>query len=217
MISTLQEHWCDGFDAAARALTRCLAEGVRARLRNGARTVLAVGGGRTPRLILPMLAATDCGWSGVTVTLTDDRSVAPDDPASNAGLVRSCLLRDFAAEASFAGLDPKGTAAPPQPDLMYLGFGEDGHVASLFPGGPELAAAHLGVVPARAPVAPRDRISLTMPTLLAAARIVILVSGAAKHDIYRRARDEAADAGLPLARVLRQSATPVEAFLDSAG
>ncbi|MEK9662032.1 MAG: 6-phosphogluconolactonase, partial [Alphaproteobacteria bacterium] len=54
---------------------------------------------------------------------------------------------------------------PPQADVVYLGFGEDGHVASLFPSGPELAARHLGLVAAAAPVAPVARISLTMPTL----------------------------------------------------
>lgn len=206
----------EDFATAAAAMVADMAEFIREHDRSAGPTVLAVGGGRTPEHVLPLLAASACPWQRVTVTLTDDRLVPADDPLSNAGLARRCLLRGAAARADFSGLADASDAGPPQPDIVYLGFGEDGHVASLFPGGPELEAGHSGVVAATAPVAPHRRLSLTLPTLTSARLIVMLVSGAAKHRIYRRARAEPAPGVLPLARVLHASGAAVQVYLDGA-
>jgi 6-phosphogluconolactonase len=203
------------FDAAVAAMVEELAEVVRGRLAAPGACVLALGGGRTPLAVLPRLARVKCDWSRVTVTLTDERRVAPDDPASNEGLVRRHLLQGPAAKAAFVGLRD-ATDPPPQPDVIYLGFGEDGHVASLFPGGPELAADHRGVVAAAAPVAPTARLSLTLATLLAARHLVMLVSGAEKHAVYTRAKAETTDPRLPLARVLHGDGPQIDVFVAPA-
>lgn len=204
-------------NAAIAALVRQCAQIIADEVAASGSVVFAVGGGRSPRQVLPHLAKLDCGWEHVTVTLTDDRCVAVDDPASNEGMVRSCLLRDHAAAATFRGLLADSTEAPPpQPDIVYLGFGEDGHVASLFPGGRELDAGHAGIVSAHAPVAPHRRVSLTLNALYAAKHIVMLVSGEAKHQIYRAARDQAHTATLPLARILHQDKAPVCVYMDGA-
>ncbi len=185
-----------------------LAAGLGRAVALNGRATLAVGGGRTPRDVLPLLAAAVADWSPITVTLTDDRRVSADDPDSNAGLVRSRLLEQGAGTAAFV---PLGDVAvpPPQPDVVYLGFGLDGHVASLFPGGAELAVRRIGLVEVSAPVAPVRRVSMTLPMLLGARLIAILVAGAEKRDVYARAKAEAAMPQLPLARVLHGADTDI--------
>lgn len=210
-MAPINEHDFDGFDAAAAAMAAATARALADCIARRGAAVLAVGGGRTPVMVLPLLARADCDWSRVTVTLTDERRVDVRDPASNKGLVRRHLLQGPAGGAVFVGLG--GNSAPPQPDVIYLGFGEDGHVASLFPGGPELRAGHVGVVAAGSPVAPVRRLSLTLPALLAAGRILILVSGAAKHEVYARAKAEARAPELPLARVLHGAGPSIDVYL----
>jgi 6-phosphogluconolactonase len=74
-------------------------------------------------------------------------------------------------------------AAPPVLDVVVLGIGEDGHVASLFPGAPTLAdrsSACLGVHDSPKP--PPERITLSLPVLIAARRCVLLATGADKSE-----------------------------------
>ena len=213
MISAMREHLCGTFDEATQALVLHLASLLRAHVAAGGRAVFATGGGRTPLAVLPRLAASECPWSRVIVTLTDERRVAADDLASNEGLVRRLLLQGPAALAGFVGLCDVA-APPPQADVVYLGFGEDGHVASLFPSGPELAANHLGLVESKAPAPPVARLSLTLPSLLAASRIVLLVSGPGKHAVYTRAKVEVAEAQSPLARILSGDGPEIDVFVS---
>lgn len=195
------EHPFDDFDAAVAAMIAWLATGLGDAVRSSGRATLAVGGGRTPRDVLPLLAGTVDDWSRITVTLTDDRRVPTDDPESNEGLVRCCLLDRGAGAAAFVPLGDL-TVPPPQPDIIYLGFGLDSHVASLFPGGAELAAGHVGLVEATAPVAPVRRVSMTLPMLLGARSIAVLVAGAQKRAVYARAKAEIPLPQSPLARIL---------------
>lgn len=210
-MASLREHPFDGFDDAAAGLAADTARALEDCIARHGGAVLAVGGGRTPVTVLPLLAQAGCDWSRVTVTLTDERRVAADDPASNEALVRRHLLQGAAASAAFVGLS--GDAAPPQPDVVYLGFGEDGHVASLFPEGPELEVGHAGVVAAAAPAAPVRRLSLTLASLLSAKRILILVSGPAKHAVYARAKAGAQSLELPLTRVLHGAGPDIDVYL----
>jgi 6-phosphogluconolactonase len=86
---------------------------------------------------------------------------------------------------------------PPCFDLVLLGLGSDGHTASLFPGAGELGKTRQLVVPALAPVEPRQRVTLTLRVINAARQVVLLVSGKAKAEAFarvmqqRRARKEA--------------------------
>src|SRR6185312_8806053 len=144
--------------------------------------------------------------SSVWVTLTDERWVDVHSSASNERLVREHLLRNAAAGAQFLGLkspqtDPHSAAAGcwsalaelPRPfDFVLLGMGDDGHVASLFPDSPGLAAAldlaqPPGCVAMSAPAAPRTRMSLNLRALMDARRIAVLIVGEAKWATYERA------------------------------
>ncbi|HTX49711.1 MAG TPA: 6-phosphogluconolactonase [Caulobacteraceae bacterium] len=189
---------------------------------------LVVTGGRSPGPVYDRLAAIDLEWSRITVTLSDDRFVGADSPESNERLVRERLLQGRSAAARFiplkgAGPTPAADAAAAEPavqalrpfDAVLLGMGEDGHIASLFPNDPGLAAAldlagdRAVVGVARAGLAPYvPRISLTLATLLDSRLVVVLTSGEARRALIERAAADLA-AGPPVAALLRQTKTPV--------
>jgi 6-phosphogluconolactonase len=189
--------------------------------RRAGRAALAVPGGTTPGPVFDTLSGTGIDWGAVTVMLTDERCVPEGDARSNAGLVRRRLLRGAAAPAAFVpfwrdGLTPEDAAAaageavaPHLPlSVALLGMGEDGHIASLFPGGDTLDAALAPGAPPvmamRAPGTPEARLTLTAPVLAGAMAVHILILGQAKRDALDAAR----------ARPLAEA--PVRAVLDVA-
>ena len=196
----------------------------RAMARRG-RFDLVLAGGSTPRGTYEVLAeepfrgAVD--WARVRVFWGDERCVPPTHAQSNFRMAADTLLsRVPIPEASIhriSGELPAARAAalyeqvlrsavpemPPRFDLVLLGLGTDGHVASLFPGadGPDDSAI---AIPTSAPAEPRERVSLTLPVLNAAREILFLVSGMDKADVLSRVFAERADrspAVLPAARV----------------
>ena len=213
--------------ALAREITARLAASVSA---HGAASLI-VAGGSTPGPLFDVLAQAPAPWDKTSVSLTDERWVATDDPTSNERQVRERLLVDHAANAWFVGLKtPQATPAAakegvekaltalPRPfDVVVLGMGADGHFASLFPGAPELKAgldpnnADL-VIPVRREGAAgaAERLSLTLSALLAARWIAILVDGEEKLDVYRRAMAGEDARELPIRAILKQTSTPVD-------
>jgi 6-phosphogluconolactonase len=207
-------------DAAAEAIASQLAPPGPKRL--------VVTGGSSPGPVYDRLATTDLDWSRVTITLSDDRFVDPTSPDSNERLVRERLLRGRAAGAHFVPLKGRGPAprvdaARAEPavrallpfDAVLLGMGEDGHIASLFPGARGLEEAldptggPLVIGVAKAGLAPYvPRISLTAAALFDAGQAVVLTSGEAKRALLERV---ATDPGFapPVAALLRQTRTPV--------
>jgi 6-phosphogluconolactonase len=79
------------------------------------------------------------------------------------------------------------------PDLLLLGMGSDGHTASLFPQSPALEEHTRWVVPAVAPVEPRQRITLTIPAINRASNIFLLVAGEDKQSAFVEATSVRAD------------------------
>ncbi|MGE5515493.1 MAG: 6-phosphogluconolactonase [Bacteroidota bacterium] len=206
--------------AALRDAAGALADALETALADRPRASLVACGGDTARRLLPQLAAQDLDWSRITGTLADERWVDVTSPASNEALVRSLLpsamalvgLKTGHTRAAEAGTEvARRLATLPMPfDAVFLGMGDDGHVASLFPGGPELSAT----TPVVASVAPRDppeRISMSFPTLFASRRIVLCILGKAKARVFERAL--AGDTRLPVARVLTQGVVPVHAVV----
>lgn len=82
---------------------------------------------------------------------------------------------------------PSDASGNPVFDCVVLGVGPDGHVASLFPNRPELAAAGRWVLPVSAsPKPPPERITLSMPAINAAKEVMIVVTGEGKAEIVTR-------------------------------
>jgi 6-phosphogluconolactonase len=188
-----------------------------------------VSGGKTPVKFFEQLRARPIDWRCVCVALADERWVDPGDAGSNERMVREVLLKEFAAEARFAGLK---NAAPspdlgavsawetfariPRPfDVVMLGMGDDGHTASLFPGSPNLGvalnfAASAGCVGTWAPSPPQARLSLNLSALLDSRRLLILIEGDAKLRTYQAADGDGPVEEMPVRAVLRQRRVPVE-------
>jgi 6-phosphogluconolactonase len=214
-------------DALAVAIERRLDDALSAR----GRATLVVSGGTTPRATFERLAQKRIAWRDVTITLSDERWVPPDDPASNEALVRSALLTGPAASARFVGLytgDPTpeagerscaariDTLARPF-DAVLLGMGADGHTASLFPHAPGLGDAldPAGGALCRA-VRPPDvqppRITLTLRALLDARIVFLLFQGARKRAAFVAAQAAGRIEDMPVRAILRQRRVPVEIY-----
>jgi 6-phosphogluconolactonase len=153
----------------------------------------------------------------------DERCVPPIDAESNFGLAFTYLIEplgiaperlhrvrgeeppEFAAqeaEAELCRIVPLNERGVPVLDLIFLGMGEDGHVASLFPDAPPEVANHSRVyarVTASKP--PPERITINFATIAAAHQVWVLASGSGKERALRESLAE--DGQTPLARVLR--------------
>ncbi len=146
---------------------------------------LAFTGGTTPLKVFALLEQQDLDWLGVTIALTDDRRVPDDHPASNFGKLHAALA---GTGAVFERLE-EGAVVEPF-DLVWLGMGEDGHVASLFPHmqalvrpGPSVIATTPIPLP---PEAPFDRLTLNKRALKASAEIILVVTGTSKKALIEK-------------------------------
>ncbi|HEY8535236.1 MAG TPA: 6-phosphogluconolactonase, partial [Vicinamibacterales bacterium] len=137
-------------DDVARQIADELIRIAGATIAERGRFTLAVPGGSVADVVLPLLAAAPIDWRPVDLFLADDRVVDPESPESNERLVRELLIEPLGPAApTFHPLVTPGVAlaeaaaraerdltttvgTPPRLDLVLLGVGEDGHVASLF-------------------------------------------------------------------------------------
>ncbi len=182
----------------AEEVARAAADEIAGALRGGART-LVLTGGTTPARAYELLAEMDLEWGRVTVLFGDERCVPPDHPDSNYLMAKNLLLdRVWPATVHRmpAELGPdegaaeyeKVVAANSPLDFVLLGVGEDGHTASLFPGHHALKAHNLVVGVYDSPKPPPQRVTLTLPVLRAARRVLILATGAGKADAVAKAK-----------------------------
>ncbi|MBO6525554.1 6-phosphogluconolactonase [Erythrobacter sp.] len=170
---------------------------------------ITVPGGSTPFPIMDALLEHDLDWTRLVVWPGDDRVVPEDHAASNTG-----KLRDLFEPAGAEVVTLSEMEAVPRFALAWLGMGADGHIASLFPNiDPQVdeSRAILRLTPdPLPPEAPFDRISLTLPSLLASDRILFVIRGEEKRAVLDQAIEGEHD--LPVARLLRAATQPVTCF-----
>ncbi|MFH1020955.1 MAG: 6-phosphogluconolactonase [Pseudomonadota bacterium] len=213
------------------ALAGQVADLLRAAIRERGQASLVVSGGSTPVPFFAALSVLALDWKQVTITLADERWVEPTDADSNEHLVRQHLLQNRAAAARFVGLKTGAATAVqgerecedrlallPRPfDVLILGMGNDGHTASFFPQARRLGEALaldsgklcLAITP---PVAPHERMTLTLPALLHSRKIILHLAGPDKRAVYERALANGPVAEMPIRAVLGQATSPVTVF-----
>jgi 6-phosphogluconolactonase len=165
--------------------------------RQGGHVVLT--GGATPQIAYGLAAELETDWTAVELWWGDERCVAPDDERSNYGMAKQALLDHVAVGAVHRirgelGRDPGAEQYEQELgdlerfDLVLLGLGPDGHVASLYPEQPTLDETERRAVGAEAKLEPYvDRITLTLPMLRRAREVLFLVTGKDKADAAKRA------------------------------
>jgi 6-phosphogluconolactonase len=195
-------------------------------MRNAGRLAIALAGGSTPRATYALMASMDYRdrfpWQRMHWFWGDERFVPYDSPRSNYRMAHEALLSRVAIPAANIHPVPTGNATPegaardyertlksfygsnrldpsrPLFDINLLGLGEDGHLASLFPGTEALQERERWVASVEGPQA-EPRVTLTYPALESCRTAVILVSGAGKASIFGRLR--ASDPALPASRL----------------
>jgi 6-phosphogluconolactonase len=180
-------------EAAASAAANRLA------LAAGSGMSIVLTGGSTPGLAYERAAKLEPDWSRAIVWWGDERCVPPDHELSNYALAKRTLLDRLKAPPREAhrikGELGKDAAAAEYDrvledrtlDLVLLGIGPDGHVASLFPNAPTLSQAGRALA-ADAQLEPFvDRVTMSLPLLCSGREVLFLVSGEAKADAVRRA------------------------------
>ncbi len=194
---------------------------------------IVLTGGSTPRDAYAIAARQDADWSGATVWFSDERCVPPADGDSNFGMADRALLSRLtrpprvmriegelgheAAAGAYEALLREHFGPDPRFDLVLLGMGPDAHVASLFPGKPELEETRrLAVGVPLAGLAPQvPRVTLTLPVLNRAHQVAFLISGAGKAQAVARAFGDPPDPEAPAARVRPQDGS-LFVFVDEA-
>lgn len=213
--------------AAAARLVTTLTDAQSAR---GVAHVVLTGGSMGTALLVAVResrarAAVD--WSSVHVWWGDERFLPEGDADRNETQAREALLdhvpvdpakvHPMPAAGSEHGADPETAAAAyaaelgrfarpedhgpvPRFDVLLLGVGPDGHVASLFPGHPGVHADDLVATGVRgSPKPPPLRVSLTLPTIRAAAEVWFVVTGAEKSGPVAMALQGAGERQVPAA------------------
>lgn len=219
-------------DSLAAALADAVAKTLEAAIEKNGGASLAVSGGSTPKKFFDTLSKAKIDWTKVTVTLVDDRVVPPDHERSNERLAYEHLLRNEAMKAKFVPLwsdasDHVDTLAEhassaighiDRPfDVVILGMGADGHTASFFPEGNNLAGATdpAGKTPVMSMLAPgagEPRLTITLPRLIEATMLVLHIEGEEKRRVLDQAREGGPEEDMPIRAVLKNAPRPVSVY-----
>ncbi|MCP3982711.1 MAG: 6-phosphogluconolactonase [bacterium] len=197
-------------EEVAEAAAKKVAETVKKAVEKNERCIVALAGGNTPRRLYEKLAAEpyrdEVPWTKTYFVFGDERCVAPDDEASNHRMAQELLFTPLEIPAHRV-LRMKGEQVPAdaarryevrlkdlflnQPkrhfDLVLLGVGADGHTASLFPGTAALAEEEKWVAANEVPQLEAWRLTLTLPALNSARRVILLATGEEKARVIAEA------------------------------
>lgn len=208
---------------AKKSVDIIIREGQKA-IERSERFMVALSGGLTPQAVYKLLASkyyTDqLDWTKVYIFFTDERCVPRDHSDSNYNMVKKLLLDQIpnknvfrmqaeasrperaavAYEQTMKRIFNLSDGEIPQFDLMLLGIGEDGHVASLFPGSDALNEGKKLTVAPLVEKLNAHRISMTIPVISNCRKNVFIITGSRKNKIVEELQ-RGADKGYPIARI----------------
>ena len=211
--------------ASIRSLTERLEDEVGAALSQAVAErgifSIALAGGSVATECFPALAVLPLDWNRAHFFWADERAVPASDPESNYGLAARLWLRParvpdpsvhrmpadaadlFEAADAYASELTGVLGSSATLDLVLLGMGPDGHIASLFPGHALLGERErLVAAVTDSPKPPPRRLTLTLPVLARARRVVVAAFGASKADVLGEALNQPGSP-LPVAQLLR--------------
>lgn len=186
------------------------------------RFVVALPGGSVATTFFPALSRAAVEWPRTDFFWIDERAVPPHDPDSNYALALKLWLAparvpvdrvhrmrgeeaDLALAARNAAEELTAVAGDPSRlDVALIGVGEDGHIASIFPGRFDLYETQPVTPIYDAPKPPPRRLTMTLPVLTNAACVIIAAIGESKSAAVRDALEQD-DCATPLAELLRRS------------
>lgn len=204
-------------------------------IKNYGKFVVALSGGSTPNAIYSSLqklgSTTD--WSKVHLFWGDERSVPPNHPdsnysaAMNSGLQnlpiptkqihRMIAEKNIEIEAeNYEALIRQEASEKVSFDLVMLGIGEDGHIASLFPNTAGLHEPKRWVIANQVPQKDTVRMTITYPCIRAARAVVIYALGKSKEAIISQVLHSPSTSKWPASQV-GTSARPVLWIVDKEG
>ncbi|MFQ5345696.1 MAG: 6-phosphogluconolactonase [Mariprofundus sp.] len=204
-------HPCADAEAVAQYAADTVVEAAAAAISKRGVFHWALAGGTTPKRCYELLRDVGMDWSKTHIWFGDERCLPIGDAERNDRMADDALLNHVPVPVAQihrmdAELGPEIAASrydalladAPVMDLILLGMGEDGHMASLFPGNPGLDDSRLAIPVYNSPKPPSERVSMGYAGLNAARRCLIMVAGKGKADAICRIK---AGERLPVARV----------------
>lgn len=212
-------------------LTRAAARTIMQQLQRNVPATIGVSGGSTPQPLYELLGSTPLrdaiAETPVTWVVVDERYVPMSHPRSNASMIeRTLFANGMSANHRFIRFEtelknPAATAVAFETswrnagiehlDIAILGCGEDGHVASLFPGTAVLDVNDRVASEVFVPHLDEWRVTMTMPVLRASRFRMLLVAGEAKAQVIREVQ-----AGVPHPVTLATAGMETWWFIDRA-
>lgn len=226
----------DHAEELAQVAAEAFVKNAQEAIARSGRFAVALAGGSTPKRLYRLLAdAPYChqiDWGRLLILWSDERAVPPDHPDSNYKMAWDALLcrvpidptrvlrmRGEAPDADQAAADYQqqiaaAMAVPddgpaPRLDLILLGIGDDGHTASLFPFTKALQEPRRWVAANLVPQKQMNRLTMTLPILNRARRVVFLVTGANKAIVLREILEGPPETG----RLPAQAVQPIDGQL----
>lgn len=225
----------DAPDQLAARAAELIFSAARRAIEHHGRFSVALSGGESPaplfRRLADQSAASGIDWTKVHVFWADERCVPPDHASSNFRVARELLLSrlpspgavihriqgelppEDGAKAYREDLHAFFSAALPEFDQIWLGVGEDGHTASLFPGNEQAGSSGDAAIAVSVDSMPRQRVTLTLPAINNARQVFFIATGNAKAEVVTKILERSADARLPASLVALPSGC-VTWFLD---
>lgn len=202
----------DAHSAAQRAADHIVALAHQAVAERGS-FHLAVSGGRTPWLMMAMLAVSDMPWESTSIYQVDERLASPGSPDRN--LTHLVLTLPIEKQSTLHPMpvtrrnldeaaEEYGRSLPERFDVVHLGLSREGHTASLIPDCEVIEVVDRPVAVTARPHEGLRRMTLTLPTINSARSIVWLVTGDEKR--IPLARLIAGDPEIPATSVRRDNA-----------
>ncbi|MCC2641205.1 MAG: pgl [Nitrospira sp.] len=231
--------FADAQELALQAADFFLLTGALAIAERG-RFLVVLSGGSTPKTLYSILTSPEYSpridWAKVHFLFGDERAVSPSHTDSNFAMANEHLFIPLRIPSTqihrMRGEDEPEAAALqyentlrrltagssgqwPVLDLVLLGMGDDGHIASLFPGSPSVDERTRWVVPSLAPQGIRSRLTLTLGVINHAGVILFLVTGPNKAKVIRHVvQPQLTDAGLYPAALVQPETGRLIWYLD---